>query len=109
MILLEVVEAERRKVAAALNPAAQNGPTRRHPETLAQQPSSPRLPDYATSQAQAEVQPREDDIQKPAKWNEKRMGRAIIYVLAIYLVLSLSIAVPLFIVVSVLWNYLLMG
>lgn len=108
MILLEVVEAERRKVAA-LNPATQNGPTQRHPETLPQQPSSPRLPDYATSQAQAEVQPKEDDIQKPAKWNEKRMGRAIIYALVIYLVLSLSIAVPLFIVVSIHWNHLLMG
>ncbi|EJD02828.1 uncharacterized protein FOMMEDRAFT_20075 [Fomitiporia mediterranea MF3/22] len=104
MILLEVVDAERRKVVAALT-GSDEGPSRRRNDVVRQPEASGSgtdPPDYATSQAQAENQKGdEEDLKKPAtakRWTDRRLGRFIVYALIIYLVLSISIAVPLYIV-----------
>ena len=100
MILLEVVEAERRRATASK--AARDtheGPTLRHPELAhTPPPSSPKLPDYALSQAQAELE-KQDLRAKAEKQRQKKIWRIITYVLAAYLVLSVGIGVPLFILV----------
>ncbi|OCB89364.1 hypothetical protein A7U60_g3454 [Sanghuangporus baumii] len=109
MILLEVIDAERRKLVAALSPATDDapGPSRRHSDPSAlpspPRPSSPRLPDYATSQAEAEKaeeaeKQQAEGILKAAKRKQRRLRRYLVYALVVYLVLSVSIGVPLFVV-----------
>ena len=100
MILLEVVDAEqRKKVAKAVsssNPDETVVFTQRHHDVLEPPPPpSPRLPDYATSQAQAEQQ----EIIKKSQQGQRKLGRALIYALVIYVVLSVAIAIPLIILV----------
>ncbi|KAL5523659.1 hypothetical protein ACEPAG_7832 [Sanghuangporus baumii] len=109
MILLEVIDAERRKLIAALSPASDDapGPSRRHSDASASpsppRPSSPRLPDYATSQAEVEKaekaeKQQSEDILKASKRKQRRIRRYLVYALVVYVVLSVSIGVPLFIV-----------
>ena len=112
MILLDVIDAERRKLVAALTPATDDepGPSRRHPpdpprpSSPPPRSSTPQLPDYATSQAQAEKAEKEEkqqaeDILRAARRKQRRLRRYLVYALVVYLVLSVSIGVPLFIVV----------
>lgn len=98
MILLEVVDAERRRVTASKATGdTHEGPTLRHPELAhTPPPASPKLPDYALSQAQAELEKQELKA-KAEKQRQKKLWRIITYVLAAYLVLSVGIGVPLFI------------
>lgn len=98
MILLEVVDAERRKVASDTPPDA--GPTRRQADSspaAASSSAEPQLPDYDTSQAQANKltdQDEEVDLdseKKLAKWKERRMTKWIVRANSSFSVTSLSL------------------
>lgn len=100
MILLEVVDAEQQQLERKKDTDISEGPSRRHievtlPLPLAT-PPSPKLPDYATSQAQAEQQ-KATMVRKQR--NKKRWMRILLYALLVYLVLSVTIAIPLIILV----------
>ena len=103
MILLEVVDAERRKVASDRSPEA--GPTRRQPESSsssssASPPAEPQLPDYDTSQAQAKKLKEQDeevdiDAEKSlAKWKERRLTRWIVRAISPSLAFHLLTQLP---------------
>ena len=67
-----------------------NGLTLRHPQAALTRSTSP-LPDYDTSEAQHW----KNTAQPPARWNlDPRFWKAGLYALAIYLVLSILIVVP---------------
>lgn len=111
MILLEVVDAERRKEKEASSSA--NVPTREPPApSRPSTSSSVGLPDYATSQAQAvrrrtsiEKEALEKPIAKPSSVSsDRKFRRIIIIALAIYFVLSIAIGIPLFFVVRIFAN-----
>ena len=103
MILIDVIDAERRKIVAALTPAGpEPGPSRRPATTTTPpaQPSSIEPPDYETSQKEIEKL-KVTDIEKVTNRGQRRLRRYLVYGLVIYLVLSLSIGIPLFIMVCV--------
>ncbi|KAI5120345.1 hypothetical protein M0805_009420 [Coniferiporia weirii] len=95
MILLEVVEAERRKASTSHTDDDDETIVVRHPELLQSTLThGSKLPDYDTSQAQAGQQDEEELVAKSRK--QRKVGKIIVYALVVYFVLSISIAVPLF-------------
>lgn len=100
MILLEVVDAEQQQQDRKKAGDISEGPSRRHIEVTLPLPlavpPSPRLPDYATSQAQAE---RQNDTSIKKTDRRRKCTRILLYALLVYLVLSVTIAIPLIVLV----------
>lgn len=108
MILLEVVDAERRKEKEA-STSTSNVPTHAHPAPPRPSTSSSvELPDYATSQAQAvrkrssldkEMYEKPTGKKSSSVSSDRKFRRIIVIALATYFVLSIAIGLPLFFVV----------
>lgn len=99
MILLDVVDADNQKSDSS-QLSASGAPLRtvRHPETYKRSPSSSSLPDYYESQAKEDTNPAAENIKKRFKTG-RRFWRNVAIILLVYVVLSVVIAVAVYLTV----------